>query len=151
MTLVLKLIVKLVGFLTILIALNPTDQPVCLEKAQLIEYLSNVQSICLSSTTMASNSHSQRKTQQASTRLNQPQEVSVETIPITSTTIALSQVPISAPILALSTYSCFIHPRRLVKNYETLHRLVSLRKLSKKAMRRPVKSTVSRPIIGSHI
>ena len=41
MTLVLKLLIELIGSLTILIAPNPTDQPAHLEEAQLIERFAN--------------------------------------------------------------------------------------------------------------
>ena len=42
MTLVLKLLIKLVGLLTILISPNPTDRSAHLKKTKLIETLSNV-------------------------------------------------------------------------------------------------------------
>ena len=41
MTSVLKLLIELVGLLTILIAPNPTGQSACLEEAQLIERFAN--------------------------------------------------------------------------------------------------------------
>ena len=43
MTLVLKLLIELVGFLTILITLNPMGQPVYLKEAWLIERFANHQ------------------------------------------------------------------------------------------------------------
>ena len=52
---------------------------------------------------MASNFRSSRNTQQASARLNQPEEVPVETIPTLSTGSALSQAPVLVPAPALYT------------------------------------------------
>ena len=70
---------------------------------QIIKLLSNVQTTCLSSATIVSNSRSYRNAQQASAGSNQPKEALVETTPIPSTASAPSQVLVSAPIPALYT------------------------------------------------
>ena len=123
MTLVLKVLIELVGSLTILIAPNPTVQPAHLEEAQLIkrlqiiEPLSNVRITCSSSTTMASNSRFRRNAQQALARLNQPEEAMVKTTATPNTASAPSQVPTSAPASALYTQE---NLQRITKLYMDL-------------------------------
>ena len=46
-----------------------------------------------------------------------------------------------------STYTYPVYSRKPAENYKTLHRLVSLEKSLKKAIRRPAKGTISRPLL----
>ena len=147
MTSVLKLLIELVGSLTILIAPNPTSQPACLEKVQLIERFANYQitvqrlnhllelchdGIKLSFSQKRSTSLSWIEPAQKSTSRNNPNT---------------QHRKCSVSSTSFSTCICLVHPGRLAENYETLHRLVLLGKSSGRATKRPAEGSISRPLL----
>ena len=144
MTSVLKLLIELVGSLTILIAPNPTGQPARLEEAQLIERFANHRTsvqrsnhllelrhdgIKLSLSQKRSTSFSWIEPARRSTSRNNP-NTQYRKYSVSST--------------SFSTCTCPVHPRRPVENYKTLHALVSQEKSLEKATRRPAEGTISR-------
>ena len=147
MTLVLKLLIELIGLLTILITPNPTGQPACLEEAQLIKRFANHQTsvqrsnhllklrhngIKLSLSQKRSTSFSWIEPAQRSTGRNNP-DTKYRKCSVLST--------------SFSTCTCFVHQGRPAKNYETLHGLVSLRESSGRATRRPAEGTIPRSLL----
>ena len=136
----LKLLIELVGFFTILLTSNSKGQPAYLEEAQLIKPLSNVWIPCSSSAMMASISCSYKNVQQVSARSNQPKKILVKTTLTHSTASALFQVPVLV-------YTCLIQQRRPAENYKTLHKLVFLGKLLGKTTKKPVEGTISKLLL----
>ena len=143
----LKLLIELVGSLTILIALNLTGQLARLEEAQLIKRFANhwtsiqcsnhLLKLChngikLSLLQKCSTSFSWIEPARRSTDRNNP-DTQHRKCSISST--------------SFSTCTCPVHPRRPAENYETLHRLVPPGKLSGRATRRPAEGTISRPLL----
>ena len=143
----LKLLIELVGSLTILIAPNPTGQPARLEEAQLIERFANHRTsvqrlnyllelrhnrIKLSLSQKGSISFSWIEPARRSTGRNNP-DTQHRKCSVLSTNF--------------STCTCPVYPGRPAENYETLHRLVSLGKSSGRATRRLAEGTISRPLL----
>ena len=143
----LKLLIELIGFLTILITPNPTGQPAYLEKAQLIEcfanhwtsvqYLNHLFKLCHDGIKLLflqkrSTSFSWIKLGQRSTSKNKP-DTQYRKCSVSSTNF--------------STCNCPVYLGRLAENYKTLHRLVPLEKLLGRSTRRPAKGTISRPLL----
>ena len=112
---------------------------------QIIEPLSNVWTICLSFATITLNFHSYRNTQQAFARSNQPKKSTVRN------NLNAQYCNCSVSSASFSTYTYFVHPKRLAENYKTLYKLVFLKKLLEKTTKRPAKCTISKPLLWNII
>ena len=141
MTLVLKLLIKLIDLLIILIAPNLMGPPVCLVKTQLIKSILNSlnhllklrhNGIKLLLLQKYSTYFSWKKLAQKNISRNNPD--TQQRICFISNT-------------NFSTCTCPVYLRRPAENYETLHGLVSSRKLSGNTTKKPAKGIISRPLL----
>ena len=139
--------IELVGSFTILIAPNPMNQPACLEEAQLIEYFANHRTSVQHSNHLLELHHDGIKLS-----LLQKHSISFSWIEPAQRSIGKNNPNTQhrkcfISSTSFSTCTCSVYPGRPVENYETLHRLISLRKLSGRVTRRPAKGKISRPLL----
>ena len=142
-----KLLIELVDFFIILISPNPISQPACLEKAQLIKYFTNHQTSvqCLNHLLkFCYNGIKLLLLQKRSTSFSWIKPAWKTT---STNNLNTKHCKCSVSSTSFSTCSRSLYSGLPVKNYETLHTLVSSAKLLGKVTKKLAEGKISRPLL----
>ena len=139
--------IGLVSLFIIFIAPNPMDQLACLEEAQLIKHFINHQTSVKHLNHMLKLRHDGIKLLLSQKCLTNFSWIELAWRSISGNNSNIKYRKCSILSSSFSTCTYLVYQKRPAKNYKTLHRLVFLEKLSKRATRRPAEDTISRHLL----